>query len=135
MEVKEPKPYPLYAILIPAINLTILVTIYYYGLIPDYVNCCILSIPIGLSVGCFLHPRTIKNYYNGNYNSCLDALALMPATTISLILNVVYALPPIIVILTYISLYTLSNAALTRIHRFLTKKQTKTATVRCSNTI
>lgn len=135
MEVKEPKPYPLYAILISAINLVILVTIEYYSLIPDYITRYILVIPIGLSIGCFLHPRTIKNYYHGNYSLCLGSLALMPATTISLILNVVYALPPIIAILTYISLYTLSNAALTRIHRFLTKKQTKTATVRCNNTI
>ena len=123
-DTKVINPYPLYAAFISFINFVIIIIMTRYNIINDWVF-YILAVAIGINIENFSHPTTIHEYYHNNYEPCISALASMATTTVILVINIVYDLPPLIALITYIGVHTVFNNILIIIFKKIMERKSQ----------
>ena len=107
-----PRHYPLHLIIIPIMELALMLAIAAYITVIDMNLLYLLSIPLGASIGYFLSPRTIEDYYDHDYTKYEQSIALMVSNLLCLMVVTYYNVPVFVAILVYIGIYSLTRKAL-----------------------
>ena len=110
-----PRHYPLHLIIVPIMELVLILAIAAYIQTVDMNLLYLLSIPLGASIAWFLGQRTIEDYYDHDYMTYEQSIALMVSNLLCLMVITYYNVPVFVAILVYVGIYAITRKVINHV--------------------